>query len=109
MACQLIADVSGTVDFLTTTGAQIKVFVESDSGTVRITAATLNSAPTPVAAGTVAFSAVGGRNLLGLALAGADPADPYRIKEDCGGGNSNLMATGTLQDGPTRAFRIHAV
>ena len=109
MACNLIPDVSGTVDFLTTTGALVKVLVESNSATVHIVAATFNSAPTPVSGGTVTFVAVAGTNLLSLALAGSDPAEDYQVKEDCGTGSSNVMGTGSLLDGPTRGFRIHAV
>ena len=115
MPCQLRSDPTGDFDFLTTTGAQITVLVDSDSGTVMLTAATLEGNALVVnAAGKISFQAAAGRNHLDLAFAGADPDEEFRIKEDCGDGSSNLMATWRLRPSvtepgdPTRAFRIHA-
>lgn len=113
MSCQLTPDTSGVVDFRTFTGAQVKIFAESDSGTVRIVAATFNDAPAPVSGGIATVTAVAGINLLNLAFAGADPTEEFRIREDCGASSQRLAlwrleATPIAAGGPTRAFQIHA-
>lgn len=108
MACQLFKDPTGTVDFIASANSQITVLIQSASATARITAATLNGAPLVLAAGNAVFKTVAGRNNLDLALAGSNPSEDYEIREDCGGGSTNLMAKGNFQDGPTKGFRIHA-
>ena len=108
MACQLAKDPSGTVDFVTSTDAQITVLIQSASATARITAATLNGTPFALTGGNAVFKAVAGRNNLDLALAGSNPSEDFELREDCGGGATSLMATGNFQNGPTKGFRIHA-
>ena len=112
---QLSPDPSGQYHFLTTKGAQVSIFAESDSGTVHIVGATLNGTPQQVDAnGKVTFTAVQGRNLLDLAFVGADPTEDFRVKEDCGGGKSQVLDTWRLQPtptkpgGPTKMYRIYA-
>jgi len=108
MACQLVKDPSGTVDFTTNQDAAITVVIHSSSATVRIVAATLNGTPLILVAGKAVFTAVAGRNNLDLALAGSNPSEDFEIREDCGSGSTCLMAKGNIQSGPTRGFRIHA-
>lgn len=116
MACQLTRDPADANQFNTATGARVTLFVESDSGTVRIIAASLDGAPVALNAdGTVTFpAAVAGWSILGLAFAAADPSEVFRIKENCGGGNSQLLLTWRLEPtpidpgGPARQIRIHA-
>jgi hypothetical protein len=115
MACHLTPDPSGIRDFLVTSGAQVTIIADSDSGLVRIIAATLNSAAQQVdSCGKATWQAVEGNNLLDLAFAGPDPDEVFRIKEDYGGGNTQILTTWKLQSGggvpggPARAFRIYA-
>ena len=114
MACQLTADVTHIFDFTAVTGARVTVFVDSDSGAVHLTAATLDGAPLAVAGDRTSFTTAAGTNQLNLGFVAADPDETFRIKEDCGGGSSQLLANWRLQPsqvepgGPTRAFRIHA-
>jgi hypothetical protein len=115
MTNQLAPDPSGVRDFLVPAGTQVTIFAESDSGLVRIVAATLNSAAQPVDdGGKATWKAVAGNNLLDLAFAGPDPHEIFRIAEDCGEGNTRILSTWKLQPGegipggPARAFRIYA-
>ena len=115
MSYQLTPDPSGLRDFLTTAGAQVTVFAESDSGLVRIIAATLNSTVQQVDPnGKASWQAVPGNNLLDLAFAGPDPDEVFRIQSQCGGGGALTLSTWKLQSGngipggPSRAFRIYA-
>jgi hypothetical protein len=88
--------------------------VDSDSGDVHLNAATLAGAPLAVAGDRTTFTTVAGTNQLNLGFTAADPDETFRIKEDCGGGASQVLANWRLQanatqpGGPTRAFRIHA-
>src|SRR5947209_7343463 len=111
MPCSLTPDPAGIRDFLVAPAAQVTMFADSDSGTVQIVAATLNSTAQQVDdTGNVTWTAATGINLLDLAFAGSDPDEVFRIKEDCGGGNSQILTTWKLQagggfpGGPTRAF-----
>jgi hypothetical protein len=112
--CQLKPDPTGDFDFLTATGAKVTVFVDSGSGDVHLTAATLDGAALVVNADKTSFTAAVGTNHLNLAFVAADPDEVFRITEDCGGGDSRRLANWRLQasttqpGGPTRAFRIHA-
>jgi hypothetical protein len=115
MTFHLKPDASGMRDFLVTAGAQVTIVAESDSGLVRITAATLNGAAQQVdASGKASWQARKGSNLLDVAFAGPDPDEEFRIKEDAGG-STQVLSTWKLQagngapGGPTRAFRIYAV
>jgi hypothetical protein len=107
MACQLAPDSTGTVDFITSAGAQITVVIRSGSATARITAAILNGTPLTLAGGSAVFTVVAGRNNFDLSLAGSDPTEDFEIHED-GGGSTKLMRKGNFLNGPTTGFRIHA-
>jgi hypothetical protein len=111
MSYQLTPDPSGLRDFVTTAGAQVTVFADSDSGLVRIISATLNSTAQQVDPnGKATWQAVQGNNLLNLAFAGPDPDEVFRIQSQCG----QTLCTWKLQSGngipggPSRAFRIYA-
>ncbi|MEO8593274.1 MAG: hypothetical protein ABI759_08130 [Candidatus Solibacter sp.] len=107
MACQLAPDPTGTIDFITSTGAKFTVIVKSASGTACIVAATLNGTPQTVANCQAPVTAVAARNNLDLALVGSDPMEDFEIHEDCGDA-THLMRKGNFQNGPTIGFRIHA-
>jgi hypothetical protein len=107
MACQLAPDSTGTVDFITSAGAQITVVIRSGSATAKITAVILNGTPLTLAGGRAVFTVAAGRNHLDLAFAGSDPAEDFEIHED-GGGSTKLMRKGNFLNGPTLGFRIHA-
>jgi len=115
VACQLAPYPADADDFKSATGAQVTLFVDSDSGTVRIIAATSNGAPVALNAdGSVTFTTVAGLNIFDLAFVGADPSEVFRIKENCGDGTSQQLLTWRLEPtpiepgGPARQIRIHA-
>ncbi len=102
--------------FTAPAGQDVTVFADSDSKTVRISGATLSGAPiVPDAQDRVTFQPEKGFNLLELAFVGSDPNEVFRVKEDCGGGQSQtlipwrLQATPTESGGPTLPLRIYAV
>jgi len=104
-------------DFFTVNeDTQITVFADSVSGTVKLINATLNGKPLPVDANAkTTFQAIAGRLILNMAFVGSDPDEVFGIKEDCGGGNSQLLANWRLQPSaagdpgaPTKAFTITA-
>ena len=103
---------TGPSDFSAAGGASITIFVDSDSGTVHLTAATLNGNSIPLDANEkAAFTCSDPTNFLDMAFVGSDPTELFRIKEDCGTGTSQVLRTWRLlaevPGGPTTTLRIH--
>ena len=103
---------SGPTDFNAKKNAEITVFVDSDSGTVHLTAARINGTKITLDANEKAtFKVPDPTNFLDLGFVAADPTEIFRIKEDCGGGDSQVLRTWRTQPftpgGPTAEIRIH--
>jgi hypothetical protein len=101
---------NGPTDFDSAKDAQITVFVDSDSGTVHLGAASLNGVSFALDAnGNAAFKASNPVNALGMGFLGGVPGEVFRIKEDCGAGASQVLRTWAFDvANPTTEIRIHA-
>lgn len=103
---------SGPADFDAAKDAEITVFVDSDSGTVHLDSARINGTKITLDANEKAtFKVPNATNFLDLAFVASDPTEVFRIKEDCGSGDSQVLRTWRTQPltpgGPDTQIRIH--
>ena len=116
MACILRKDAANLFDAVGSLGQTPAVFIKSDASvTATATNATLNGAAVAVGAdGKATLPALQrGTNVLVLVIVGAQPGDDIQLAEDCGAGQTQVLARkflGAAPGGanPTVGFRIHA-
>jgi hypothetical protein len=108
MPCVLRDDPTFNFSFLGATGASATLFLENDAGTALIESALFNDEIVAVSDDfKVTITLQNGINILRITINGAQGGDQVRVKEDCGGGVSQLRKTFVFHD-PVRSFRIHA-
>jgi hypothetical protein len=89
--CVLNPDSSDTFDFTAKAGSQATVKVAA-TGNARFVAASQNDTKLSIQhQDTVAFTVLGGVNLLEFVIAVANPKDTIQILEDCGGGQTQKL------------------
>jgi len=109
MPCSLKADPTLAFDFVAKAGSSSILFVENDADTALIESALFNDVDvTPDANNriTITEKQQPGVNFLSITINGAQNGDEVRLKEDCGGGNSEVRRTFTFQTDPVQRYQI---
>ncbi|HTS60790.1 MAG TPA: hypothetical protein VMH28_02140 [Candidatus Acidoferrales bacterium] len=109
MPCNLKDDPTLAADFIAKTGATSILFVENDAGTAAIEDALFNSAEVvPDDDNKITITTKAGFNSLTITINGAQNGDEVRLKEDCGGGVSELRRKFTFATDPMKRYLINA-
>ena len=109
MACNLQDDPTLAVDFIARSGATAVLFVENDAGTALIEDALFNSVEVvPDASNKISITCKPGVNALTITINGAQDGDQVRLKEDCGGGASEIRRQFTFATDPMKRYLINA-
>jgi hypothetical protein len=108
MASFLKSDPTLAFDFLAKAGTRAIIFVENDAGSVQFESADLNGTDVPVGADgkitTPNFQA--GLAVLSFTINVVLAGDQVRVKEDCGGGVTQLLKTFTFDGDPLKRYEI---
>lgn len=110
MSCQLRPSPTGIRLFLTTAGATITLFIESDSTLAKLAGATWNDNPLTVTNdASITFTAAAGINVLLITVVSPDVADTIQVFEDCGDDSQQKLDEYAYNPSdPARAYRIAA-
>jgi hypothetical protein len=110
LACNLQNDPGGTLLLLAKVGSSATLFVDSDSGNAAIESAQFNDVAVAADAnGKLAIGPfVAGINILLMTIDDLEP-DSVRLKEDCGGGASQVLKTFDFDENePAHEYKIFA-
>lgn len=109
MACNLKVDPSLAFDFLASIGTSSTLLVENDAGTAVIESALFNgNNVAPDANNRISITEVAGVNILSITINGAQDGDQVRVKEECEGGNSQVLRTFVFHTDPVQRYQINA-
>jgi hypothetical protein len=109
MPCNLKPDPKFAYDFLAKAGSSSILYVENDSSNAVIESADFNNKDTPVSAdGKITITEKVGLNILTITINGAEVGDNVRLKEDCGGGTTELKAQFVFDNDPVKRYQINA-
>ena len=111
MPCNLKTDQTFAFDFVAAKGSTSILFIENDAGTAVIESARFNGnnvTPDSKHRITITEKPEAAVNILSITINGAQNGDEVRLKEDCGGGVSEVRRKFVFRTDPVQRYQINA-